>query len=178
MCHSSITIDALASSRTPQRPLSTTIHRSEVCTLLRVDQMHRRVVATRCSESADVLLHSSNCFLSFFLICCVTFCYFLLSSSFVVSPFCVVFRCFGVDFFFFYFLFPFGSFFSMVTSHLNLHGIFGRLFRRLNGVFRFPMVVSIIVCATARVLLELHSHHSFSLLASVNSLFRCSDPNI
>jgi hypothetical protein len=34
------------------------------------------------------------------------------------------------------------------------------------------MVVSIIVCAAARVYLRLHSCHSFSLLVSVNSLVR------
>jgi hypothetical protein len=139
------------------------------------------VVATRCPESAVVPLRSSCCVLSFFLICCVTFCNFLLLSYFAVCSFCLVFRCFGVDFIFLYFWFPFGSFFSIVTSHLNLHGLFGRLFRCLNGVYGLPMVVSIIVCAAARVflrllshrvILRLHSHHSFSLLASENYLVR------
>ena len=122
-----------------------------VCTLLQVDLTHRRVVATCCPESADVPLRSSYCVLSFLLICYVTFCNFLLLSCFVVSLFCLVFGCFGVDFLFLYFWFPFGSFFSTVTSHLNLHGLFGCLFRCLNGIFRLPMVVSIIVCTAARV---------------------------
>jgi hypothetical protein len=137
-----------------------------------VDLTCRRVVATCCLESANVHLRSSSCVLSFFLICCITFCYFLLSYCFVGSPFYVVFRCFGVDFLFLYFLLSFGSFFSTVTSRLNLHGVFRRLFRCLNGVFGLPMVVSIIVCATARVHLELHLCHSFSLPASVNPLVR------
>ena len=138
--------------------------------LLRVDVTRWRVVSTHCPKSADVPLRSSCCVLSFFLICCVTFCNFLLLSCFVVSLFCLVFRCFGVDFLFLYFWFSFGSFFFTVTSHLNLHGLFGRLFRCLNEVFGLPMVVSIIVCAVIRVFLGLHSHHCFSLLASKNSL--------
>jgi hypothetical protein len=171
-CLSSISTGAPASWRTPQRLLSTTTRRSVVRTLLRVDLTRWRVVATRCPVSADVILRSCCCVLSCSLICSVTFCYFLLSSCFVISPFSVVFRCFGVDFLFLYFLFPFGSFFSTVTSRLNLHGVFGRLFRCLNGVFGLPMVVSIIVCAAARVHLGLHSCHSFSLLVAVNSLVR------
>jgi hypothetical protein len=172
-CLSSITTDVPASRRTPQRPLPTITRRSVICTLLRVDLTRWRVVATCCPEYADPSLRSRSCVLSCFNnICLVTFCYFLLSSCFVVGPSCVVLRCFGVDFLFLYFWFPFGSFFSMVTSHLNLHGVFGHLFRCLNGVFGLPMVVSIIVCAAARVHLGLHSCHSFSLQASVNSLVR------
>jgi hypothetical protein len=53
-----------------------------------------------CPESADVILRSCSCVLGCFLICSVTFCYFLLSSCFVVSPFCVVFRYLRVDFLF------------------------------------------------------------------------------
>jgi hypothetical protein len=171
-CLSSISTGAPASWRTSQRLLSTTTRRSVVRTLLRVDLTRWRVVATRCPDSADVILRRCCCVLSCFLICSVTFCYFLLSSCFVISPFSSVCRCFGVDFLFLYFLFPFGSFFSTVTSRLNLHGVFGRLFRCLNGVFELPMVVSIIVCAAARVHLGLHSCHSFSLLVAVNSLVR------
>ena len=139
-------------------------------TLLRVDLTRRRVGPTRCPESAEVFLRCSCCVLSFFLLCCVTFCNFLWLYCFVVSPFCLVFRCFGVDFLFLYFWFLFGSFFFIVILHINLHGLFGHLFICLNGVFKLPMVVSIIVCAAARVFLELHSHNSFSLLASENSL--------
>jgi hypothetical protein len=112
----------------------------------------RRVVTTRCPESAVVHLRSNCCVLSLFLICYVTLCNFLLGFCLVACFFCLVFRCFGVDFIFLYFWLPFGSFFSTVTSHLNLHGLFGRLFRCLNGVFGLPMVVSIIVCAAARVI--------------------------
>jgi hypothetical protein len=178
---SSITTDAPAPRRSPQRALSITTRRSVVCTLLRVDLTRRRVVATCCPESTVVHYRSSCCVLSLFLICYITLCNFLLDFCWVACFFCLVFRCLGVDFIFFYFWLPFGSFFSTVTSHLNLHGLFGRLFRCLNGVFGLPMVVSIIVCAAARVILRLHSHrvclglhshHSFSLLASEYYLVR------
>jgi hypothetical protein len=160
---SAITIDVPAPRRTPQWFFLTTTRRSVVHKLLRVDLTRR---STRYLESADAMprvLRSCCCVLSFFLYC---FC-----------PFCLVLRCFGVDFlilfwFTVYFLFPFGSFFSTVTFHLNLHGVFGRLFRCLNGVFGLPMVVSIIVCAAARVFLGLHSCHFFSLLASESFLVR------
>jgi hypothetical protein len=55
-------------------------------TLLRVDLTRWRMVATCCPEYADPSLRSRSCVLSCFLICLVTFCYFLLSSCFVVSP--------------------------------------------------------------------------------------------
>jgi hypothetical protein len=131
-------------------------------TLLRVDLMRRRVVATRCPESAVVHLRSSCCVLSLFLICFVILCNFLLLSCFVACFLCLVFRCFGVDFIFLYFWFPFGSYYSPVTSYLSLYGVFGRLFRCLNGVFGLPMVVSIIVCAAARVFHRLLSHGVWS----------------
>jgi hypothetical protein len=179
-CRSSTTTDAPAPRRSPQWALSITTRRSVVCTLLRVDLTRRRVVATRCPEFA-IVPRSSCRILSFFHICCVIFCNFLLISCFAVCSYCLVFRCFGVDLIFLYFWFPFGSFFSIVTSHLNLHGLFGCLFRCSNGVYGLPMVVSIKVCAVARVFLRLlphwvilwlHSQHSFSLLASVNYLVR------
>jgi hypothetical protein len=75
------------------------------------------------------------CVLSFFLLCCVTFCNLLWLYCFVFSPICLVIRCFRVDLFFPFFLVSFCKLFFPVTSHLNLHGLFRRLFRFLNGVF-------------------------------------------
>ena len=108
---SSITTDTLVSWRTLQWCLSTSMRWSVVHMLLRMD-LTRWLVGPMCwPESTDVPLHCSCCVLSFFLLCYVTLCNFLWLYCFVVSPFCLVFICIGVDFLFLYFWFPFGSFF-------------------------------------------------------------------
>jgi hypothetical protein len=73
---------------------------------------------------------------------------------------------FGVDLFFFSFWFLFENFFSIVTSHLNLHSFFGSLFRYLKGVFVLPMVVSIINMRCDKSFLRLYSHFSFPFMIS------------
>jgi hypothetical protein len=157
---SSISTDVPAFQRTPQRSRSTTTRRSVGYTLLRVDLTRWRVCLTRCPAFDEGPLCGSCCV---FESTTVILCNFLWLYCLVISPICLVFRCFGVDLFFPFFLVSIWKFFFIVTSHLNLHGVFGRPFRCLNGVFELPMVVSITVCAATRVFLGLHSHLYFSL---------------
>ena len=165
---SSITIDVPASQQTPQRSLSTTTRQSVVYTLMRVDLSCRCVGPMCCVASVGTPLCSSCYVLSFFLLCCITFCNFLWLYCLVFIPICLVFRRFvcGVDLFSFLFWFLFGNLFSTISLNLNLHGFLGSLFRFSFGVFVLLMSVPITSISHDKSFLRLHSHLSFPFTIS------------